>query len=477
MTTGSDGLDRDEFVAGYLIEADEHLRSAVANLLAVEQALRSDAPQHRLVRELFRSLHTLKGLSAMVGVDAVVDLAHEMETILRDADRRTGKLSGEAMELLLKGVRAIEQRVTAFAKKKPVAPAPRKLLEALADLKSGSDAGSKPSSGTLSLDPALLDKLAPVEREQLAKGLASGLRALRIDFHPSPDNTAQGISITTVREAVGALGEIVRVIPCSVTKSETAPGGLAFALLVLTRASDEELTRATRSPASSFVPITLESRPESQPDAARDFERYDDEHEGSARLDQGSIRVQVARLDEALERLSALVVTRFKLMHAVGTLRERGVDVRELSAILAENHRQLRDLRGAITRARMVSVAELLERVPLIVRGMSRTTGKHVQLVVDAGKAELDKAVAERIFPAIVHLVRNAVDHALESPAERRAAGKPEVGLISVSCVERADNRLELTLSDDGRGVDAVAVARRAQQPVPQTDDALLELL
>jgi two-component system chemotaxis sensor kinase CheA len=125
----------------------------------------------------------------------------------------------------------------------------------------------------------------------------------------------------------------------------------------------------------------------------------------------------------------------------------------------------------------MVSVADLLERVPLIVRGLSRSTGKDARLAMATGNAELDKAVAERIFPAVVHLVRNAVDHALEVPAERRAAGKPEVGVISVSCFGRSDNQLELTIADDGRGVDAAALAHRAGVPLPATDDAVLALL
>ena len=109
-----------------------------------------------------------------------------------------------------------------------------------------------------------------------------------------------------------------------------------------------------------------------------------------------------------MEKLSELVVTRFRLSRAVNALREQGVDVRELSAVVDENARRLRDLRGCITRARMVPVRELLERVPLIVRGMRRSTGKTVQLEIEAGSAELDKAVAERVFPAIVHLIRNA---------------------------------------------------------------------
>ncbi len=179
--------------------------------------------------------------------------------------------------------------------------------------------------------------------------------------------------------------------------------------------------------------------------------------------------MEVTRLDDALERLSALVVTQFRLVRAAAELRAAGADVRALAQVIGENARQLRDLRAAIMRARMVSVAELAGAGAALVRGLSRATGKAARLEVATGHAELDKAVAERIFPAIVHLVRNAVDHALETPEERRAAGKPEVGLVSVACFERSNNQLELTVSDDGRGVDAAAVAARAGVAVPAT--------
>jgi two-component system chemotaxis sensor kinase CheA len=472
-------LDRSEFTAGYLVEADDHVRSAIANLLAIETALRSDAPQHRFVRELFRSLHTLKGLSAMVGIDAIVDLAHEMESIVRDADRNTGKLSADAIELLLRGVRAIEQRVASFAKQQPVAAAPPKLIDALLALQTGKQPAPQPVSGELLLDAELAAKLAPVEHEHLAKSIAAGRRALRIDFYPSPEHSANGFSITTVREKLSALGEIVKVIPRAVPKSPDAPGGLSFVLLVLSEASDAELASAACTEPHALVSLSLGSARAARRelDGDSDMDAYGDADAIPETVGKSVIRVEVERLDDALEKMSALVVTRFKLQHAVNALRERGVDVRELSAILGENHRQLRDLRRAITRARMVSVNELLERVPLIVRGMNRSTGKQARLVVDAGRAELDQSVAERIFPAIVHLVRNAVDHAIEPPNERAQLGKPAEGTITVRCIEHSDTLLELSVSDDGRGIDAGAIGRRGGRPTPQDDRGILELI
>jgi two-component system chemotaxis sensor kinase CheA len=197
--------------------------------------------------------------------------------------------------------------------------------------------------------------------------------------------------------------------------------------------------------------------------------------EGAAR--RGVVRVEVVRLDDALEKLAALLVSRSRLTRALEILAARNVDVRELKAIVHESGRQLRDLRGAIMRARMVSATEMLERLPLLVRGLGRSTGKSLTLEVDTGRAELDKSVAERIFPALVHLVRNAVDHAIEAPAARAQAGKPAQGRLSVRCQETANNQVEFRVSDDGRGIDVAALAARAGRERPRGEEALLTLL
>lgn len=480
----SDVLDRKEFVAGYLVEVEEHLRASDAQLLAIEACLRKNEPHQRRVRELFRALHTLKGLSAMVGVEPVVEIAHEMEAILRTADQSTGQLSFEAVELLLEGVRAIEVRVGSFAGGKAVAAAPLELLDALSSMQPSSLRASAPRRAQIGLEPELLAKLSMAEQAQLTQGASQGRRAVRIQYLPSPARTADGVTITTVRERVGQLAEIVKVLPVAMPKSDLAPAAIAFLLLVLSDRSLEELAAAAFGSSTSLVDIDTQDASSAEETAPPDAETFAgaedvaaDEAISDAPLRTNSIRVDVERLDDAMEKLSELVVTRFRLGRAVGTLRDRGVDVRELMSIMGENARQLRDLRACITRARMVPVRELLERVPLIVRGMNRSTGKQVRLEIDAGAAELDKSVAERVFPAIVHLVRNAVDHAIEPAEERRARGKPEQGLVNVSCFEHSNNELELRIEDDGRGLDAVAIAARAKREVPRNAKELLELI
>jgi len=465
-------LDRQEFVAGYLAEAEEHLQAANRDLLAVEAALNDNQANPRSVRNLFRALHTLKGLSAMIGVDAVVDIAHEMEAVLRVADRGSGRLSLSAVELLLQGVKAIETRVAAFAAGGPIPPAPQDLILALAALRPATEDTPTAPASALALEPELLTKLSASEQLQLAQGVSSGRRVLRLDYLPSPARTAEGITITKVRERLGQIAEIVKVVPLAIPRSEHAPGALRFALLLITDAPNEALAEAAYAQASDVQNVVV-AHPDSEPPPVWAA----DEPEPDAPLRASSIRVDIARLDDAMEKLSELVVTRFRLSRAVHALREQGVDVRELGSIVDENARRLRDLRGCITRARMVPVRELLDRVPLIVRGMRRSTGKTVDLEIEAGSAELDKAVAERVFPAIVHLIRNAIDHAIEPPAERAVLGKPERGRVTVTCFEHSNTELELSVKDDGRGIDGEGVARRAGRAAPRTPQELLELI
>lgn len=478
--TGS--VDLADFLPAYLAETEELLGAAHRHLLAVEASVRRGLAHPRAVRELFRALHTIKGLSAMVDVDPIVSIAHWMETSLRHADRAGGRLPEASVEPLMEGLREIEQRVRQLAAGKQATAVPAGLLERLEALETAAlgPAPAKPAPITLDLDAALATRLSAAEREQLTAGVASGRRAVRLDFIPGAERAASGITINSVREHVAKLGETVKVLPLS---GPAAGGGsLTFALLLLTEAPDAALLEAAGGPPASVRSLATApapapapappSEPELESVAARLEEEPEEQRRGG-----GTLRVEVSRLDEALERLAALVVNRSRLTRAVAELTAAGAPTRELTAILQENGRQLRDMRAAIIRLRMVKVADVLERLPLLVRGLRRSTGKAVRLDLEVGDAELDKAVADRLLPALVHLVRNAVDHALESPEERRAVGKSEEGVVRLVCHGGASGLLELSVSDDGRGVDAEAVAARAGVPVPPTADALLDLL
>lgn len=462
-------VDLGAFVGGFVAEAEEHLRTCRAALVELDRASDEGAPRPRALRELYRALHTLKGLSAMVGVDPLVDLTHRLEAVLRDAEEVGGAFSASSVDALVRGLAAIEQRVRLVSRGEPVTPVPAALLRELEELRSVPAVGTAFKGMRLRLDASLAAKLGAAERIQLVDGVRAGRRAVRLTFVPTPARAGAGLRITTVRERIAALGDLVRVMPLSIERSDAAPGGLAFLLLVLTDATDDELAEAAGLDDPSAIDPLVEVVEE--PVEEEDVLRVDQ------RADSAVVRVAVDRLERTFTQLSTVIVTRHRLERAIDALAERGVDVRELRQTADEHGRQVRDLRESVLQLRMIPVAEMLEPIPLIVRGLRSTTGKVTRVQLEVAHAELDKAVAEALFPAIVHLVRNAVDHGIEAPERRRELGKPEVGTITIRAAELGTGMLELTVSDDGAGVDAAALAQRAGAPLPENDAELLSLL
>jgi two-component system chemotaxis sensor kinase CheA len=459
-----------DFLPGYLAEADEHLSLAKENLLALEESLRAGESHPRAVRELFRSLHTLKGLSAMIGVEPVVEIAHQMEGVFRTLEREGGRLSPAALETLIAGLGAIEERVGALSAGRIVAKAPEALLRNLAGLTTESTGGgaAAPLQG---LEPALLAQLSAADTEQLRMAIAKDGRAVRIDFTPSAERAAAGTNITSVRQRAAKVGEIVKVIPTSSQATATRPSGLVFVLLLATPAPDEDLAQALDLPRELFSNVTTASGDDGA------IMEGDGHAEEGDRLQSGYVRVAVARLDETMDRLSALIVDRFRMSRVVADLAAQGADVRALSGVLSENSRHLRDLRASIMKTRLLAMDELLRPLPLLVRGAAKATAKDVKLELKIAGVELDKAVAERLFPALVHIVRNAVDHAIEHPAARLETGKPPHGNVVITARSLPSNQLELTVADDGRGIDRRRVAAKAHRRVPQSDAELLDLI
>jgi two-component system chemotaxis sensor kinase CheA len=385
----------------------------------------------------------------MIGIQPIVDLAHSFETVVRAADQAGGKLGPRAVELGLLSVRGIAERVRAVAENKPIAPAPEALIDELARVDSGAGANAATSAIATSWDK----KLTTGERRQVALAVERGRKLYTLTFTPSEQATARGMSIATVRPAVATLGDIVKVAPRAVEKSDAAPAGLLFEILVISDATAEQLAEAAGSTPDRVEPLVISEPPQ--------LPSLPVEEEVTAPIGRSFVRVELSRLDDLQEQLSALVISRFRLERQIAKLAETGADVRALREIADVQSRQLRDLRRGILRARMVRVAEVLEPLSLLVRSLAKPGVKEVKLDVDVQESELDKAVADRLLPAIVHLVRNAIDHAIEPVGEREQLGKPRVGKIRITCFESAGNQLELSVSDDGRGIDKKKISAR----------------
>jgi two-component system chemotaxis sensor kinase CheA len=190
------------------------------------------------------------------------------------------------------------------------------------------------------------------------------------------------------------------------------------------------------------------------------------------------VRIDLSRLDELMRIAGEMVIHRSRLEAGLAKIGDRRSELQEVNLAFA---RSLRDLREAITRVRLVPVAEIFSRLPFVVRDLARESGKKVRLVLEGHETEIDKYLVERLKEPLLHLVRNAVSHGIETSAERTAAGKPETATILLR-VSAAGESASIQIRDDGRGIDAAEVARRAASaglavPEPLDATALLHLL
>jgi two-component system chemotaxis sensor kinase CheA len=196
------------------------------------------------------------------------------------------------------------------------------------------------------------------------------------------------------------------------------------------------------------------------------------------------VRVDLSRLDDLMRMIGDLVISRARLADTL-TRVEKFVPATEWRVVQDNTlmiERQLRDLREGVMRVRLVAVGEIFRRMPFVVRDLERDTGKAVDLAIHGQDTEIDKFVIERMLDPVLHLVRNAVSHGVETPAERIAAGKPERATITLSAASVGDLVI-LEVADDGRGIDVDFVRARARAAglvVPDGEldgDALLEIL
>jgi two-component system chemotaxis sensor kinase CheA len=273
------------------------------------------------------------------------------------------------------------------------------------------------------------------------------------------DAVMRGARAALVLQRAEALGAVSAVRPApSQFDSQDFDGRFAFRLA--TAASDEEVARALRG-AGEVESVSFEA-----------------ERDGQAAGWNRQIRVDLSRLDALMKQVGELVVAKNRL----GALAAESAapDLAEVSDRIS---RLASEMQAEVIAARMTPVGEVLERFPRLVRDLARDLGRRIRFEVEGGEIELDRSVLDEIGPPLLHLIRNAADHGIESPEERSQVGKPEEGRILLSA-SRDRNSVALRLSDDGRGIDREKILAKARREGlvdagadTLSDDVLLRVL
>ncbi|HYG35265.1 MAG TPA: chemotaxis protein CheA [Clostridia bacterium] len=456
----------DEFYA----ECDEHLTEIRRSLAALESVPdKTDLPRD-VLDPLFRHLHSLKGILGMAGLAECERLAHGAEDYLRALSRHEAQLSDEGFETLTGVARMLEHALVAHRRN-----------ESLPDLGPVSESVTRLIHRSPS--PEAPAAPAPVGAETAPQGKLHRAQhaqkhIFRAVFRPSPTLNQAGVNINTVRARLQQLGEIIQSTP----KVETG-GSISFEFLVAANEKPADLSPWNEN----GMTLSVADVPTPAPGAERESSGSSRTHappSAPAYLTPSHmVRVDLSRLDELMRDMGELVVHRARfeesLKRVSGFLPAHEARVfQEISYSLGRGLRRLRD---GLMRVRLVPVAEIFERMFLVVRDLAREKGRKIQLNVRGQETQIDKYIVERLKDPVLHLVRNAATHGLESTEERAARGKPEALTISLRAATLGES-VVLEVEDDGQGIDAQNIRRRAEEsgislPEELTEAELLEVM
>lgn len=455
--------------------ASELLQSLNEEGLKLEQR----GGDSELVRETRRTVHTLKGDAAACGFEELSNLAHELEDVLTPeiAAGSNCKLA----EIVLQAADVFSEMLAAYRASEPI-PSPAIVREQIRQLV------AYPEPKHI-VPYKLTGRFAWTEYEQVAieQALVHNQQVYNVALAVDPSCPMKAAAMQLVKNVLSQLGEILAIFPDSSVRAEQLDV-VEFALA--SSQSAEAIAKRCRIP-SLISDVLVELAAETRANASNVdvFQKSEDIHddsgdvlgiselasetnvvESNAASSQSSmgvkLRVDTERIDAVLNLVGELVIGKSMLMQSLGEfekrfskdpLRAKFVDA------MAFQTRVLNDLQKSVMKIRMVPVEQIFRRFPRIVRDLAKSCGKDVSLQISGEETDLDKTILDALNEPLSHLVRNSIDHGIETPEERLAAGKPAQGTLRLNAYHQG-NQIVIECSDDGRGIDRYKLVSKAVQ-------------
>ena len=474
-------MDTSQYMPMFLAEAQEHLQEL--NLAVIR--LEHDASDSETVNEIFRIAHSIKGMSATMGFSKIALLTHEMEDVFELLRQRTGALPSEVIDTVLACLDALSGAIESLEANGAEELDPVPLIDRLhglvrprtpeqqrqraggftaPDLAVAQQAGERVLHVVVTLSDVVM--MPAVRAHMVFAALIEHGKI--IGSAPSVDDvenfTGRQIEAWLIseheEEAVAAkLGTISDVSGIEVAEAASATPQLIGAAPPPVAAPCRCMCRCRPSPSpqppAAPVPDTAPAPvPVPTPDAVSAPAAAPSAR--SANANARTVRVDAERLDALMHSMGELVIHRT----AVEALTD-GIDVDGLQQAMQELTRSSQALQSMVMQVRMIPVEVVFLRFPRLVRDLSSQLGKEVTLDLVGSDTELDRTVVDALGDPLVHLVRNSLDHGLETAAERAAAGKPSAGTLQIAA-RHAGGSVIIEVRDDGRGIDPARVAAKA---------------
>jgi len=473
-------------LADFVSEAQETIDALGKGLMRLDG--HGGEPDPDVLNAVFRAAHTLKGLSSMFGVERMARLAHALEDLLDDARMGRKRLDRAAMDLLLEAPEVFSRIIAEEAA--GAVPGSVDAAARLTDRLRAGEAVAAPAAedpiDAVALGPEVRAVLTEYEEHRLRANVVKGLGLfrVRVAFELARFDT----ELSELNARLKAIGEVVSTLPSSDARD---PGAIAFELLLASaephatvvheagpaatvepvarlrpvaatpepapahpRAPQAAPSRTERTPTSTPTSTSTSASATPQPPARPAAEPATEA--GSLRSASQAVRVDIHKLDRLMNVVGELVLVKSSLLAVAERLKAEGVDPLlggELQRANRALERKLAELQSGILEVRMVPLEQVFDKLTRMVRKLAREVGKEVDFEVTGGDVELDKLIVEDLSDPLMHLIRNAIDHAIEPPEVRARLGKPRAGRISLSAAQRG-NHVCIVVADDGGGID-----------------------
>ncbi len=469
-------LENQEILSEVVAECLEHAARMEDHLLALDRAGSEVEPE--VVNSLFRSAHSIKGVVGFCGLSKIRDLAHAFENLL--GAYRNGELipDSEAVDVCLHTTDFLKTLLhdAAGSESADIDPYVEQLNRLLAD------GGQAPAPAVAALGDAGGRFSFTADARELRRLAARGYNFYVLSLDLVRDVWATGLSPQDFMDNLENLGTVLdshfdpRYVLCNheAERPESLPWGVLLASLLEPGVLSGSLGLPDR--AWELLPGPEERRPATpgQPPAARAPAPPDPQAgvcPAAARdiAPENSLRIRLPLLDDLMSLAGELVLARNQLVRTVDALR-----LREVVAVSQRLDLITSELQDRVLQTRMQPLERLFAKFPRLVRDLTRRLGKQAELVMEGGEVELDKAILEELSDPLVHLLRNAVDHGLDTPAQRERAGKDPGGTLRLRAFNQG-GQVNIELSDDGRGINpgrikAAAVERGLITPIEAED-------
>ncbi|MGC4375656.1 chemotaxis protein CheA [Fictibacillus sp. Mic-4] len=492
-------MELNQYLDVFIEESKEHLLAINNNIIALEKT----PHEISIVNEIFRSAHTLKGMSATMGFEDLAQLTHVMENVLDGIRNETIEVSSNVLDVLFSCLDHLEAMVLDISNGGDGKRNVTETVARLAAIENGE--GEAAPINANNDDNGREQELAidSFEKTVLLESIDQGYNAFYTIIRLRDDCILKAARVFMVFEVLEQVGEVVKSVP-SVEMLEQEEFESEFQVTVITKTSSEELidrilrvseitnvdvhpiTRELLKSVDEETPGSTETKAnEEQQEANLTAEKTDHAKEamsgqkGQTTVTSKTIRVNIDRLDQLMNLFEELVIDRGRLEDIAKDLRNS-----ELNETVEHMARISSDLQGIILTMRMVPVEQVFNRFPRMVRGLAKELNKSINLEIIGQETELDRTVIDEIGDPLVHLLRNSIDHGIELPDVRKKKGKTEEGTITLRAYH-SGNHVFIEIEDDGAGINREKVLKKAiengivskEMSLSMTDKQIDELL